>query len=174
MYSTDIERITEIRLEKLDSVLLADLLVRAASPERGPWNGLPLARTPGIYAVCLPDWQDRRFNIDAGNARYANPAGVKTLKDKRNRILAAGPTDILYIGASGCLRRRMQQLGRFGMGRAKNHKGGEWLWQVEEIGQAKTRMWCCTGSSTEQNCKSGLLVLFQEEHKELPLANRED
>ncbi len=155
------------------SVSLGDLLARANSPGRASWQDLP--QFPGIYAVCLRGWNTISFASDAGHARYAEPADPNLLCERRRRILAAGPTDILYIGKAGSrtstLRKRVRQLARFGVGRAKNHAGGEWLWQVQGISDADLRMWCCPRSRSEP-LKRDLLERFRNDHGDLPLANR--
>ena len=154
-------------------VPLGDLLARADDPGRATWQDIPA--TPGVYAVCLPDWKDRSFAADAGRARYAEPADPDLLRDKRHRILAAGPTDILYLGKAGArtsdLRKRGRQLARFGVGRASNHRGGEWLWQLRGIDDAELRMWCCPRGSPEL-LERELLTQFRCDHGEWPLANR--
>ena len=126
-------------------VSLGDLLARAVGPGRAIWQDLPAS--PGVYAVCLPGWEAHSFAADVSRAQHAKPADPSLLHDKRDRILAAGPTDILYIGKAGGrtsnLRKRVRQLARFGVGRAPNHSGGEWLWQLEGVDEAQLWLWCC-------------------------------
>ena len=170
MKALDIDRILGA---KAQSVSLGDLLARAKGPERATWRDLPTC--PGIYAVCMCGWNTRSFTADAGRARYAEPVDPDRLYDKRHGILTAGPTDILYIGkASGkasTLRRRVSTLAGFGVGRKRNHKGGEWLWQVQGIGDAKLRMWCCPRGRPEP-LEHELLAKFRKDHGDWPLANR--
>ena len=158
---------------KVAFVVLGDLLARADSPGRASWRDLPAV--PGIYAICLSDWKDRTFVADAGRARYAEPADPDLLRHKRHRILAAGPTDILYVGKADArtsnLRKRVRQLARFGVGRASNHRGGEWLWQLEGIDDAELFMWCCAEGRCEL-IERELLAQFRHDHGEWPLANR--
>ena len=154
-------------------VLLGDLLARADGPGRASWQDLPAV--PGVYAVCLSNWKDRSFAADAGRARNAQPAELDLLRDKRHRILAAGPTDILYLGKAGArtsdLRKRVRQLVRFGVGRASNHRGGEWLWQLKGIEDAELRMWCCARGNSEP-LERELLAQFRGDQGEWPIANR--
>ena len=170
MKASDIDRIVGA---KVACVLLGDLLARADGPGRASWQDLPAV--PGVYAVCLSDWKDRSFATDAGRARYAQPADPDLLRDKRRRFLAAGPSDILYLGKAGArtsdLRKRVRHLARFGVGRASNHKGGEWLWQLEGIDDAELRMWCCARGRSE-SLERELLAQFRGNHGEWPLANR--
>lgn len=121
--------------EEARVVELGGLLERAGRQGRTQWRDL--LDSPGIYAVCLTGWRTCSFSSDAGMAKHANPASPKSLCDKRDRILTFGQTDILYIGKAGgktgSLRKRVSQLVRFGVGKAKNHRGGEWLWQLQEM-----------------------------------------
>ena len=149
--------------------LLSDLLAWVDGPGRATWQGLP--DSPGVYAVCLQNWRACSFAADAGRAKHAKPADPDLLRDKRDRILAAGPTDILYIGKADRLHKRVRQLARFGMGRASNHRGGEWLWQLEGIDKACVRMWCYP-SGGPKTLKRELLNRFKHDHGGLPLANR--
>ena len=151
------------------AALLGALLERVTSPGSATWLDLP--KSPGIYAVCLAGWEVRQFNNDAGLARHAKPASVGTLTDKRDRLADAGQTDILYVGKANVLRNRVRQLVRFGAGRANNHKGGEWLWQLDGVREAQVWMWCCPGDEPEQ-LERRLLKAFKADHGEWPLANR--
>ena len=156
-----------------EAVSMGELLGRASGPGRATWKDLP--DCPGIYTVCLPGWTTCPFSADACMARHAEPADPCLLNDKRNRILAAGFADILYIGKAGAeksnLRTRVSQLIRFGVGLADNHSGGEWLWQLEGIHEAQLRMWCCPRGRSEQ-IERTLLEQFKADHGEWPLANR--
>lgn len=148
---------------------LDELLARVTSPGQATWQDLPAS--PGVYAVCLPSWETRPFTADAGMARHADPADPAALRAKRDRILGAGPTDILYIGKAENLCKRVQQLVRFGTGRANNHRGGEWLWQLKGICEAKLWMCCCPGERPEL-LERKLLEAFRATHGDWPLANR--
>ena len=170
MRASDIDRILGV---KAQSVSLGALLARANGRGRATWQDLPTS--PGIYAVCLRSWNTLAFAADAGHARHAVPIDPELLRDKLHRILAAGPTDILYIGKAGAktsnLRRRVSRLARFGVGQTPKHKGGEWLWQVQGISDANVRMWCCPRDRPEP-LERELLAQFRNDHGDLPLANR--
>ena len=150
-------------------VSLDDLLARASGPGRATWQDLPAI--PGVYAVLMPRWSTSSFVNNAGRASHAEPTDSNVLHDKRDRILAAGSTDILYIGKASNLRHRVRQLARFGVGRAGNHKGGEWLWQLEGIDEAQVKMWCCQRGRPE-TLERELLDRFRADHGDWPLANR--
>ena len=154
------------------SISLGDLMARADGADRASWMDLPNA--PGVYAVCLPDWKDRPFSGVPGRACHANPEQPRELREKRCRILEGGPTDILYLGKAARLRRRVPQLVRFSLGRACNHKGGAWLWQLQGIDDAELRMWCFpSGGPDPREIERELLARFRHDHGEWPLANRQ-
>ena len=162
------------------------------------------SRVPGLCsscsAICSPERtapgarHGKTFRPIRASTPYACPAGrtahspstraghtmltrpIWTCSaDKRRRILAAGPTDILYLGKAGArtsdLRKRVRQLARFGVGRTSKHRGGEWLWQLKGIEDAELRMWCCARGSSEP-LERELLARFKHDHGEWPLANR--
>ena len=170
MKVSDIDRLVG---QKGQVVSLGNLLARADGPGRATWLDLPAS--PGVYAICLPGWQTRSFIADAGQAKHATLEDPNLLCDKRDRILSAAPTDILYIGKAGAdtrtLRDRVCELARFGVGRASNHSGGEWLWQLDGIDEAQVHMWCCPRGKPE-SFECALLDRFQADHGDLPLANR--
>ena len=132
MKSSDIDQITG---RDAGVVSLGNLLDRMESPGRAFWSDI--LNSPGIYVVCLSEWGTLSFTADTGRARCAIPTDVDTLNQKRECILTAESTDILYIGKAGAekstLRGRVRALVRFGVGRARNHGGGEWLWQLEGV-----------------------------------------
>ncbi len=154
-------------------VSLGDLLARVCGSGPATWQDLPAS--PGIYAVCLPNWEAHSFADHAGRAQHAEPDDPGLLRGKRDRILAAGPTDILYIGKAGGktsnLRKRVSKLARFGMGQTSKHKGGEWLWQLEGIDKAQLWMWCCPRGRPREHERE-LLEQFRAYHGDWPLANR--
>ena len=166
MNASDIDRVVGL---KGQVVSLGNLLTRPDGPGRAKWRDLPTS--PGVYTVCLPGWEAGSFTDRAGRAQRAKPADVSQLSHKRERILTAGPTDILYIGKASDTRKRVRQLARFGVGRAYNHKGGEWLWQLDGIDEAQVHMWFCLRGRLE-SLECDLLDCFQAEHGDLPLANR--
>ncbi|MDX2472339.1 MAG: hypothetical protein QNL91_01395 [Candidatus Krumholzibacteria bacterium] len=111
------------------------------------------------------------FTSSPGSAKFAKSEDLDVLHSKWNRIQRKATTDILYIGKGDSIRSRVSQLARFGAGRAKNHAGGEWLWQVHNIGNAKVLMQSCPNGK-QVGFENWLLEKFHREHGEYPLANR--
>ncbi len=152
------------------TVGMGDLLERAAGPARANWTDL--LDVSGIYVVTWTAGAPVQFTAGSDRARSAVPLGLATLKAKWDRIIGEAPTDILYIGKGDNVKRRVRQLARFGVGRANNHKGGEWLWQVREIDRASVLMQSCP-DGCQIGFENWLLEAFREVHGEYPLANRD-
>jgi hypothetical protein len=146
-----------------------ELLKRAQSSARANWSDLP--NTTGIYVVFWTADEPPTFSELAGAVRFAKTTGADSLASKWRRICEAAPTDILYIGKAGSLRRRVCTLVRFGVGKSEKHHGGEWIWQVRDIEAARIFIQTCPPRK-EVAFESWLLERFRSEHGDLPLANR--
>lgn len=148
---------------------LGELLQRAGSSARAGWTDLP--DNPGIYVVYWPSDEPLTFQGSAGLAISAQTANPLALQEKWKRISSHAPTDIIYIGKGDNLRKRVRALARFGVGKAVNHHGGEWMWQVRGIENGRVLVQTC--SAGKQVAFEGwLLERFAEQHREWPLANR--
>lgn len=143
---------------------MADLLDRVSSP-RARWVDLP--KEAGVYVVYTPTPPI----FQAQTALQARSLAEVTFL--QNKWQATQPTDILYIGKASNIRQRVRALVRFGVGKAKNHRGGEWLWQVANIRQAKLLTQTCP-TGQDEPFESYLLAQFKEAHGQLPLANRKE
>lgn len=149
-------------------VSLGDLRDRVLSIGRASWKDLP--KSPGIYAVCLDGWQDLSFTDDPCPEIRVDVVPASDLRDKRDGMRGPSLTDIIYIGKSKNLRGRVKDLARFGAGKARNHKGGQSLWQIDGIHAANVWMWPCHADAPRKLEKQ-LLKRFDEEHHDWPLAN---
>ena len=148
---------------------LYPLLQRAFSQVRVSWSDIPLGS--GIYIVFLPIEVQPQFQQSVGTAVYCTPTSITTLEDKWKTLNNNVKTDILYIGKGNDLRSRVRLLVRFGAGKARNHKGGEWLWQISNINQAKIRTITCPPGK-QNSYEKWLLNTFKSQHGNWPLANR--
>lgn len=147
-----------------------DLLGRAAASDRSSWRDL--LDSPGIYVVQLKHDANLELLETCALAVHATACPPSELHKKNKRIQRAGSTDILYIGKGNNIRDRVRQLARFGVGRARNHAGGEWLWQVTRIGEATVVMQS-TPSGKQVPFEDWLLDKFHLSHGDYPLANRD-
>lgn len=145
------------------------LVTRAESKVRARWTDLP--KLPGVYLVYLPKGKDVRFSDSCGAAIHGSPSPVSVLDKKWEGINHQTSTDILYVGKADCLRKRIREFARFGAGKAKNHAGGEWLWQVQAVRSTGIRIICCPPGK-EVPFEKWVLDSFRAEHRDWPLANR--
>lgn len=149
---------------------MGELLRRASSVTRSSWIDLPASA--GIYVVFVESPKRLTFSSQTGDAWHAAPNAVANLEQKNEGIQRTGPTDIVYIGKGVNVRKRVRQLVRFGVGRAANHTGGEWLWQISAIANARLLTQTCPRGK-EIPFEKWLLETFKNQHGDWPLANRE-
>jgi hypothetical protein len=143
---------------------------RVEAPGMARWLDIPPA--PGIYVVFLPPGVPFDVRHSAGTAARASPAPVADLREKWKRINRGTPTDILYIGKGNDVRKRVRSLARFGAGKIRTHKGGEWMWQVTQIRSARILVQVCP-PGRQIPFEKWLLDLFFNQHGDWPLANRQ-
>ena len=144
------------------------LLARARLTDRANWTDLP--RAPGIYLVCWTGAEQPIFSDGTGEAKCATPVSARCLQERWKHINQAEPTDIIYIGKGDDLRNRVRALARFGIGKAKNHKGGEWMWQITDIPELKIILHTCP-LGKQVAFEGFLLERFCKQHGSWPLAN---
>ena len=120
---------------------LDDLLSRAENKNRASWKDLP--REPGIYIVQWTLDKEPFFSSGSDLASHAKFGRVEMLQKKWDLINEHSLTNILYIGKGDNIRNRVRALSRFAVGKAKNHRGGEWLWQISQIRTAKLMIQTC-------------------------------
>ncbi len=150
--------------------LLNDLLLRASSYDRATWTDLPF--NSGVYAVFWTLREQPSFGLTAGLAKFANITDPYRLQRKWSQISTYALTDIIYLGKAVNLKERVRSLVRFGVGKARNHSGGEWMWQINQISTANILLQTCP-SGKEIGFENWLLEQFYNDHKDYPLANRE-
>lgn len=167
MKSSDIPNTLEFVRETFS---FADLLERASSDARTSWTDLP--KGAGIYAVYWVISEDPIFRSNTGKAKFAIATDPRELEERWAQINQRNPTDIIYIGKSVDIRRRVRQLAHFGVGKIRNHVGGEWMWQISRIESAKIMLQQCPAGK-EIAFESWLLDEFKKEHKNWPIANRD-
>jgi hypothetical protein len=93
----------------------------------------------------------------------------------RDRLLAkwVGGTDVVYIGKASStigLRKRLQLYMDFGAGRPVAHKGGRYIWQIENSHDLVVA-WKCATEETAERLEARLQNEFCIEYGRLPFAN---
>ena len=94
-------------------------------------NGLPSgdpSNSSGVYILCAPEGFEPEF-IPPSEARAAGNVSFPWPVDRLTEKWVKDP-EVLYIGKSTQLRRRLRQLIRHAQGRTVNHTGGEIVWQL--------------------------------------------
>ena len=147
---------------------LGKLMERVTAPGRATWLDLP--NSSGIYAIRMDDWTMSSLTDEAGAARYAYPTDIRSLRAHQDYFFEHAYTDILYIGQTKDLRKRVQQLVRFGLGKADNHRSGQVLWQIDDIADAELWMWIYREDNVALLGEQ-LLNVFEEEYDVFPFAN---
>ena len=148
---------------------LGELLARVVAPGKASWTDIPEAS--GVYLVGIDDLENARFGAETGKAKYVGPRDPHCLAAMWKSIQANAPTDIVYIGKGDDLHDRIPSLARFGVGCARNHKGGEWMWQIVGIEAARVVAQSCPHGKQVASEK-WLLDTFRIQHGNWPLANR--
>lgn len=151
-----------------DKISIMSLINRIQPGYRTKWSDI--YKGAGIYIVYHIAPKDIRFK---NNAEVSNSILIqsKILEEKWERINKIKKTDIIYIG-KGNVRGRIRSLIRFGLGMASNHKGGEWLWQINDYSKLNIMISPCPVGK-QVAYEKYVLDLFHSEHGDWPLANRE-
>ncbi len=152
----------------LNHFSLSELCTRVSNQKRASWIDIP--KRSGVYIVHFEGMNALSFSKSTGQAKHSDPVPVKELETKWNKLIACGPTDIVYIGKGDSLRIRIRQLIRFGLGKAHNHGGGRRMWQIKQIDHAKLSSITCDNPRSVEKC---LLLQFKEFHGNYPLANEQ-
>lgn len=146
---------------------LLDLIRRIQPEKRASWKDIH--KGAGVYIVYHTAPTSIKFN-DHADLASSNITTSNNLIAKWNSIIQQCETDILYIG-KGTVKSRVSALIRFGLGRAKNHSGGEWLWQVDNYNSLRLLISSCP-EGKQAAYEKYLLDKFRSEHGDWPLANR--
>jgi hypothetical protein len=120
----------------------------------------------GVYVVVATDREAKFLETSVGGHFKGREPSVPTRVLDEKWVNGA---EVLYLGRSVDLRRRVGALVKFGSGRPVGHWGGRYLWQLDDS-ESLTVAWMDT---TEPEAKeSHLLRLFREEFGgQLPFAN---
>jgi hypothetical protein len=126
----------------------------------------------GVYVVVGNDQAEPAFiaRSSAGWFKKQDPSyPVATLEKKWVR-----GTNVLYVGKAGpssrcTLRKRIDELVRFGSGKDVAHRGGRALWQLKGIWGA--RIAWKTASNDPLSAERALIDEFEREFGRLPFAN---
>lgn len=148
---------------------MSELLARARGDRRAKWVDLP--NSSGVYLVVSASDSDPEFNESRLEAVHAEPSSTIVLRERWQYMNRKRRSQILYVGKGKSLRSRVRSLVRFGVGRDKNHHGGEWLWQISFT--YNSTLYCISCRPGEElGMENWFLEQFERTHHALPLANR--
>lgn len=130
-------------------------------------DGCPeLPESPGVYVVLRVSNEPVSFlEKSAGGHFKGRDPSLDATRLEGEWIERAGA---LYVGSAGNLRRRVDQLVRFGRGNPVGHWGGRALWQLSDHASL-TVAWQVADDPVGR--EAALLRTFQEQFGRLPFAN---
>lgn len=121
---------------------------------------------PGVYVVFSVDPEVRFRDSSSGGHFKGREPSVPTRVLEEKWVDGA---EVLYLGRSIDLRRRVRTLVRFGAGRPVGHWGGRYLWQLDD---SESLIVAWLDSAEPEASETHLLQLFREEFGgHLPFAN---
>lgn len=125
--------------------LFEELNNRIQPNKRAHWKNI--YKKSGVYVVYHTQLESIVFNYDAGETKTIC-VKPEILKLKWNKINDKIKTDIIYIG-KGNVRNRVRSLIMFGLSLRKNHKGGEWMWQIDDVENLRILISSCPDGNEE-------------------------
>ncbi len=123
--------------------------------------------SPGVYWVCAgkgfkPDF----INPGTGGFFRGQNPNVEITELERRWIKE---TEVLYIGQSTDLRRRLRQYTLFGLGRPVGHRGGRYIWQIKDALHILSVRW--EEDANPERRERSELSDFEKRYGRLPFAN---
>ena len=127
-----------------------------------------VSNNPGVYLVLRNPQRFPEFLESGTEGQFKGKSpNVSTNVLRANWVQGAF---IVYVGNTGDLRTRIGQLIRFGAGRAVGHRGGRYLWQLNNSEYLQV-CWKETAKEKSASEKSDILREFQDYYGSLPFAN---
>lgn len=127
-----------------------------------------LPSAPGNYVVMRREQTEPRFlpRSEAGHFKGKDP--TYPLSGLASRWVTGA--QILYLGRTGDLVKRVRQLCDFALGKPIGHWGGRILWQIHGWQDFEV-WWRATDDADSKTAKKTLLQSFSATHGHLPYAN---
>lgn len=124
--------------------------------------------TGGVYVVVYNATGPVRFAAESTGGWFKGKDPTTS-----QAILIANWVDgaeVVYIGKSDNLRRRLREYADFGSGKAVGHWGGRLIWQLASTGDLRVA-WKETLGQLPAAIEASLLASFKEHHGKPPFAN---
>lgn len=148
-----------------DSASLADIGFKGFIPLEA-MNTKLIPSAPGVYGVLIPPDSRVAFAQQSRGGRF-NGKDPSVPVERLKQEWVDG-TDIVYIGKSRDLRKRIEDLTKFGSGLPVGHWGGRLMWQLDKrIPLSVAWMKTLSPAATETD----LLDEFEARFDQLPFAN---
>ena len=150
-----------------DSVGINDEGVYIISTSMKPDENLGITPKPKFDEKALENWIDKCPSLTIDGDR----ATIENLKEKLEKFWLP-KENILYIGKTTSLAKRIRQFYRHALGDTKPHAGGHWLKTLANINDLYV-YFISTNDNTSEWKESNLLEYFSTEVGEIPFANLE-
>src|SRR5215213_7940440 len=102
---------------------------------------MSVPREPGIYAVTWDGREDPTFLDVSRGGHFKGVDPTVAVEVLRSDWIDDEP--VLYIGKANVLQRRIRELCAYAAGRPVGHRGGRYLWQVDQSEEFLIS-WCAT------------------------------
>ena len=133
-------------------------------------NAVPLSG--GIYIVTRRCSAPPRFLAEScgGHFKGRNPTQPLDVLDHK----WVPDAEVLYVGKSDALRRRLKEYASFGAARPIGHWGGRYIWQLSDSDELLVAWKACGEDETPGHLEAQLVGRFKRVHGRLPFANIAD
>lgn len=123
--------------------------------------------TTGVYIVKTPDiFISILNNSTSAISEYNGRSLLYEVDQLQNKWVSR--SNVLYIGDSSNLKKRVRSLINYGQALGSNHRGGRAIWQLGSSCDLQVGFFECPNPI---EYKSQLLLAFEEKYGSLPFAN---
>jgi hypothetical protein len=129
-------------------------------------------QTEGAYVVLRRSAAPPAFLTEScgGHFKGKNPT-VSTAVLEANWVDDA---QVVYVGRTNNLQRRLREFAAYGAGKPVGHQGGRYIWQLEDSDDLLVAWKRCSENQTAGSLEAELVTVFKAEHRRLPFANIAD
>lgn len=150
----------------MNEIVLSDLTQMTPTSKALSIDPISAPARAGIYFVVDPSHGEPKYLDVSQGGRFKSKNPTVSVDELESNWIEG--TKVLYIGKSNNLRRRINELRRFGLGAPLGHWGGRYLWQLK--GAERFRVgWILTEDFAEAEAE--LLHSFMGAFGALPFAN---
>jgi hypothetical protein len=136
-----------------------------------PLLGIDTAACPssgGVYVVTYNTNGQISFRDKSCGGRFDGKDPTVSLDELEAKWVEGA--EVVYIGQSGNLKRRLREFANFGSGKPVGHWGGRLIWQLENINALRVA-WKETQGQEPRIVEQELMSTFKGTYGKLPFAN---